>query len=103
MSEKWKNLWDKNWSVNPETCVSLRLTTGQLTRWFLETYKAEFEDENSPLYGLSVHSFQDIANYFQKGTKPVPDPENDLESVEQMNLRREVLNIFLKDWLKMFK
>ena len=102
-NKEWNSLWDKNWTVKPEASGSLRLTAGQVTRWFLETYKAEFEDEASPLFGLSAHSFQDIMNYFQKGVKPVADAENDPQGVEQANLRREVLNIFIQDWMKMFR
>jgi len=101
--QEWNNLWDKNWTVKPETCGALRLTAGQVGRWFIETYKAEFEDENSPLYGLSADSFQDIMIYLKKGSKPTPDMEADPQNAAQVNLRREVLNIFLQDWLRMFR
>lgn len=99
----WENLWDKNWTVKPEASGNLRLSSGQLARWFLETYKAEFEDEESPLYGMSAESFQDIMHFFTKGIKPKVDMEYDAGNAKQVELRRQVLDIFINDWMRMFR
>lgn len=85
-----------NYTPRPQSSGTLTMTPGQVARWFIETYKAEFDDSASPLYGQSTEVWQSCVNYLEKEVWPdQTDPEQKLAS--------QILSIFIQEWLPLFQ
>lgn len=99
----WQNLWSRQWSPRPDSVQTLSLTAGQMARWFIEANKADFEDADSPLYGMSTTLWQDIMIFMQHGEKPSAKVLDEVESQNAVLLRRQLVDIFEADWLRKFR
>lgn len=99
----WQNLWVRQWSPRPNSVEALSLTAGQVVRWFIEANKSDFEDANSPLYGMSATLWQDIMIFMQHGNKPTTNALDESDSQNAAILRRKLVDIFESDWLAKFR
>lgn len=82
----------KKYTIKPTASGLINLTGGQIARWFIEAYKEEFDDQNSPLYGQSAEAWQSIVNFLNNGVKP--------DQEDQLFL--QIVQMFEREWLPLF-
>ena len=90
----------KKYTPRPEASGVLALTAGQVARWFIETYKDEFDDPQSPIHGQSTDVWQHCVNLLQKNVRP--DPSHP-EAAPETGLHLKIVTIFEKEFLPLFR
>ncbi len=89
----------QKFTPRPEASGVLILTAGQVARWFIETYKEEFDDPGSPLYGQSTEIWQHIVTFLAKRVKP--DPRHP-DASPDTPLHLQIIDIFEREFMPLF-
>ena len=89
----------RRYTPRAEASGTLILTAGQVARWFIETYKDEFDSPESPLHGQSTEIWQHCVTFIQKRIKP--DPSHP-DAGPDAHLHNQIVTIFEREFLPLF-